>query len=245
MIPARSPGSDPASHRPRRLVLFDIDGTLLSCGRQVRTLFGTAFTAVFGIAGGFDGYDFAGKTDRRIVHDLATAGGVPVDDALAALPRVRERYLANLRRGLDHRQMRVMPGARELLARLAGRGDVALGLLTGNFEEGAYCKLGRVGLDRFFGFGAFGDDGLDRDELPPVSLARAATAFGRRFGPADTLVVGDTPLDVACARAHGLPVLAVATGTVPAERLAAAGADWVAPDLTAAAALIDWLDGDG
>jgi phosphoglycolate phosphatase-like HAD superfamily hydrolase len=220
-----------------RLVLFDIDGTLLSCGPQIKQLFGSALAEVFGGGLALDGYDFAGKTDRRIVHDLATAAGHSAAAALAAVPRVREVYLEVLRAGLDAARMRVMRGVEPLLARLAHRGGVTVGLLTGNFEPSAFVKLARVGLDRHFAFGAFGDDALDRDDLPPVALARAAAVAGRTFAPDEVLVVGDTPLDVACAHAHGLAVLAVATGTVPAERLAAAGADWVAADLEAAAAL--------
>jgi phosphoglycolate phosphatase-like HAD superfamily hydrolase len=226
-----------------RLVLFDIDGTLLACGPQVRPLFGSALAEVFGGHGDLDGYDFAGKTDRRIVYDLATAAGVPAAEALAAVPRVRELYVARLDSDLDARRMRVMPGAAALLARLAAHRGTALGLLTGNFERGAFCKLARVGLARFFDFGAFGDEALDRDELPPVALARAQETLGRRFAPGETLVVGDTLLDVACARAHGLPVLGVATGSTTAEDLAAAGADWVAPDLEAAARMLPALAG--
>lgn len=220
-----------------RLILFDIDGTLLTCGPQIRGIFGSALAEVLGREVALDGYDFAGKTDRRIVFDLTCAGGSSAADAEAVLPRLRERYFDNLERGLDGRRMRVLPGALALLDRLAARADVVLGLLTGNFERSAYTKLGRVGLDRYFGFGAFGDDGLDRTELPPVALARAAERTGRRFGAADTLVVGDTLLDVACAHAHGLPVLAVATGSTDAETLTAAGADWVVSDLEAAACL--------
>ena len=220
------------------LVLFDVDGTLLRCGPQIRRLFGAALNEVFGPAGGLDDYDFAGKTDRRIVFDLATRAGRRADEVAAALPRMRAAYVRNLEQGLDPRQMSVMPGVAALLARLAARPGVAVGLLTGNFERGAYVKLGRVGLDRHFRFGAFGDDVIDRNELPPIALARAAAVAGRTFAPAEALIVGDTPLDVACARAHGVPVLAVATGFTPADRLRAAGADWVVPDLEAAARVL-------
>lgn len=223
------------------LVLFDIDGTLLGCGRQVRRLFGAAMAEVFGTPGDLDGYDFAGKTDRRIVVDLATAAGHSPAEVAAAVPRLREAYVRNLERGLDPKEMRVMPGVEALLERLAARPGVAVGLLTGNFERGAYVKLARVGLDRYFPFGAFGDDVLDRNELPPVAMARAAAVAGRAFAPAETLIVGDTPLDVACAHAHGLPVLAVATGFTSADRLNAAGAEWVVPDLEAAAAVVPVL----
>ena len=220
------------------LVLFDVDGTLLRCGPQIRRLFGAALSEVFGPAGNLDDYDFAGKTDRRIVFDLATRAGRGADEVAAALPRMRAAYVRNLERGLDPRQMSVMPGVAALLARLAARPGVAVGLLTGNFERGAYVKLGRVGLDRHFRFGAFGDDVIDRNELLPIALARAAAVAGCTFALAEVLIVGDTPLDVACARAHGVPVQAVVTGFTPADRLRAAGADWVVPDLEAAARVL-------
>jgi phosphoglycolate phosphatase-like HAD superfamily hydrolase len=106
--------------------------------------------------------------------------------------------------------------------------------LTGNWERGARAKLACFDLNRFFAFGAYGCDAVERTALPPVALARAARAAGRRFAPEQTLIVGDSVHDVACARAHGIPCLAVATGRTPAAALAAAGPDWLVPDLTAA-----------
>lgn len=224
-----------------KLVLFDIDGTLLDCGPQVRPLFASALVEVFGTAGDVDGYDFAGRTDPRIVLDLVMAAGVPEEEARGKLPQMRELYIERLSRALDRRDMRLLPGVEETLARLAAREDVVLALLTGNWEPGARAKLSRFDLNRFFDFGAFGCDGVDRSELPPVALDRAERAVGRRFEPAETLIVGDSVHDVSCARAHGIPCLAVATGRTPAERLRAAGADWVVPDLLAAPGAVDWL----
>lgn len=220
-----------------RLVLFDVDGTLLHCGRQVRPLFAAALEEVFGTAGAVHSYSFAGRTDPRIVLDLMTGAGVPRAEVLAALPRVREAFVARLAGGLDPAGMTLLPGVVDLLDRLAAAPGVALGLLTGNWRRGAEIKLAPFGLGRYFPFGAFGDDGVDRAELPPVAMARAAAATGRRFRPQDVLIVGDSPEDVACARAHGVDCLAVATGWTPAADLAAAGAAWVAADLPAAEAL--------
>jgi len=224
-----------------KLILFDIDGTLLDCGPQVRPLFASALVEVFGTAGDVHGYDFAGRTDPRIVLDLVTAAGVPEGEAWAGLPRMRELYVERLAGALDRRDMRLLPGVEETLERLAAREDVALALLTGNWEPGARAKLSRFDLNRFFDFGAFGCDGVDRSELPPVALDRAEQALGRRFEPAETLIIGDSVHDVTCAQAHGIPCLAVATGRTPAERLRAAGADWVIPDLFAAPGAVDWL----
>lgn len=222
-----------------RLVLLDIDGTLLDCGRQTRPFFAAALHDAFGLTGDVDGYDFAGRTDPGIAIGLLTAAGVPRDEVIAALPRIRAGYLARLDAGLDAARMRLLPGVRPLLERLAARDDVLLGLLTGNWEEGARIKLSRLGLDGFFRFGAYGSDGIEREELPPVALSRAGRLAGRPFAPEEVLIVGDSRFDVACARAHGIPSLAVATGHTPAEALRDAGADWVVSDLVAAGEVVD------
>jgi phosphoglycolate phosphatase len=224
-----------------KLVLFDIDGTLVDCGPQVRPLFASALVDVFGTAGDLDGYDFSGRTDPRIVIDLMTGAGVPEAEARARLSQVREIYVDRLERSLARGGMRLLPGVEEMLERLAAREDVALGLVTGNWEPGARTKLSRFDLNRFFSFGAFGCDGVDRSDLPPVALARAVEAAGRSFLPSEALIVGDSIHDVSCARAHGIPALAVATGRTPAEALRGAGADWVIPDLRQAGQAVGWL----
>lgn len=224
-----------------KLVLFDIDGTLMDCGPQVRPLFASALIDVFGTAGDLDACDFAGRTDPSIVLDLVTGAGVPEEEVHRRLPRVRELYVERLGRTLDRRGMRLLPGVEETLERLAAREDVALALLTGNWEPGARTKLSHFDLNRFFDFGAFGCDGIDRSDLPPVALDRAESRLGIRFRPEETLIVGDSVHDVSCGRAHDIPVLAVATGRTPPESLRAAGADWVIPDLRAAATCVDWL----
>jgi phosphoglycolate phosphatase-like HAD superfamily hydrolase len=226
-----------------RLLLFDIDGTLLLCGPQVRPLFAAALVEVFGTSGDLAGYDFAGKTDPRIVLDLMIAAGVPEERIRREMPRVKSAYAGHLARGLRREAMALMPGVVELLEPLAARPEVTLGLLTGNWEAGARTKLARFDLNRFFPFGAFGDDGLERWELLPAALARAARRTGRTFRPDEALIIGDTAHDVACGRRHGTPVLAVATGSTPAGELEAAGADWVVSDLEAAAHLLPALAG--
>jgi len=216
-----------------RLVLFDIDGTLVDCSGQTRAPFASALREVYGETGDIDRYEFSGKTDPRIVFDLLTGAGRAPEEVLEGVPAVHDRYVEKLDATLDGARVRVLPGVRELLDALLARDDVAIGLLTGNWRRGAGIKLGRPGLDRYFAFGAFGDGVLDRDDLPPVARASALAALGRDFAPESTLVVGDSPLDVACARAHGIPCLAVATGWTPAAALAAAGADRVVADLSA------------
>ena len=219
-----------------RLVLFDVDGTLIDCDGQTRAPFEAALVEVFGTAGDIDHYEFSGRTDARIAYDLATGAGVSSVDAFGGLGRVRDRYVEGLARTLDARRVRLLPAVVDRLEALAARDDVALGLLTGNWERGAAIKLGVHRLERYFRFGAFGDDRLDREELPPIALERAARCLGAEFSPEETLIVGDSLLDVACARAHGIRCLAVATGWTPAESLLAAGPDRLVADLSDAAA---------
>jgi len=224
-----------------KLVLFDIDGTLLTCGPQVRPLFASALVEVFGTAGEVDAFDFTGRTDPGIVLDLITGAGLPEPLVRERLPRMRSLYTERLERELDRREMVLLPGVTEILERLSHREDVVTALLTGNWEPGANAKLSRFDLGRYFAFGAFGCDGVDRSELPPVALDRAERATGRRFRPEDVLVVGDSLHDISCAHAHGIPCLAVGTGRTPEEALRAAGADWVIGDLRQAPRAVPWL----
>lgn len=216
-----------------RLILFDIDGTLLDCGPQVRPVFLEALEEVFGTGCCCNTYDLAGRTDPRIVIDLLTGAGFSEEEVLARLPAVKSIYAGKLERVLCREGMRLHPGVSETLEDLASRKDVVLGLLTGNWEPGARIKLSRFDLNRFFDFGAFGCDAIDRSDLPPVALSRAERRLGLTFDPQKALIVGDTLHDVACARAHAIPVLAVATGRTSAEALWAGGADRVVADLTA------------
>ncbi|HXT22006.1 MAG TPA: HAD family hydrolase, partial [Thermoanaerobaculia bacterium] len=228
---ARAPLSRRGTASDRmRLLLFDIDGTLLRCGPQVRVLFAEALREVFGTAGDLDGYDFSGKTDPLIVRELMTAAGFTAAEVRERLPAMRDAYASRIESRLG--PVEVIAGAAEALAALAGRSDVVVGLLTGNWRRGAGAKLRRGGLDAHFtfgldgpcSFGAFGDDGEDRACLPPLALARAREATGHPFTPADALIIGDSVEDVRCALACDVPLLAVSSGWTSAERLRAAGA---------------------
>lgn len=225
-----------------KLVLFDIDGTLVDCGGQTRAPFAAALAAVYGTTGDLPNYRFSGKTDPRIVLDLMTGAGLAREQILARLEQMRDAYVEVLAASLEPARVRVLPAVVERLEQLAARPDVVVGLLTGNWEKGARVKLGSRGLEGYFRFGAYGDDSIERDELPPVAWRRAEDAVGRRFAAAETLIVGDSELDVACARAHGIRCLAVATGWTAAEELAAANAERVVTDL-AGDDLFELLDG--
>jgi phosphoglycolate phosphatase len=217
-----------------KLVLFDIDGTLVDCGGQARLAFADALQHVMGTTGGLAAYDFSGKLDPRIVVDLLGTMGLTREHAIAKMPEVRTAYLERLEDNLRVEKMRLLPGVGELLEALEARDDVALGLLTGNWEEGGRIKIGRYDLNRYFPFGSFGDDGMDRNELPPIAMARARKLHDHEFLSRDTIIVGDSLLDITCAKAHGIRCLAVATGKTSPDTLAAARPDWLEEDLSGA-----------
>ncbi|MBI4513522.1 MAG: haloacid dehalogenase-like hydrolase [Gemmatimonadetes bacterium] len=218
----------------RRLVLFDVDGTLLATDGSGRRAFERALRAVFGRVGPIEGYDFHGKTDPQIVYDLLAEEGGTADEIRARLPEFWPRYVAALIEELEVSRtrggLRVLAGVRELLEGLARRPGTVLALLTGNVEAGARWKLKAVALDGIFAFGAYGSDSAVRTELPAIALQRAYARTGIRFAGREVAIVGDTPDDVACARAIGALGVAVATGRHRAGELREAGADVVLDD---------------
>jgi len=215
----------------RRLVLWDIDGTLLSARGAGRRALGGALERVYGTAGRIDGYDFRGKTDPRIVLDLMGAAGLAPDTIRAGFDECFELYARGLAQEIgDGSGVKLLPGVAELVRRLDGTPGVMQGLLTGNIEEGARIKLESTGLRPFFRTGAYGSDHVDRRELPSLAARRAEALVGHRFAPADVLVIGDTPLDVECARAFGAVAVAVATGFHPRVELAALRPDLLFDD---------------
>ncbi len=215
-----------------RLVLFDIDGTLLSASGAGRRAIHRALVDVFGTAGAIDAYDFHGKTDPQIVRDLLHAAGVPPATVAAREAAFFGRYLECLEAEIgDGRLVRLYPGVADLLEALGATAACLVGLLTGNVEGGARIKLRSTGLWPRFRVGAFGSDHADRTRLPAIAARRAEQVAGRPFPGADVVVIGDTPLDVGCGRAYGARCVAVATGRHAVEALAACGADHVFPDL--------------
>ena len=226
----------PGGSNGHRLVLFDIDGTLLSAGRAARESVLAAMEAVFGWradpAAPREGrYDFSGKTDPQILRELV-GDHVGVERREAELPRALSLYLEELRRRLTPEAVVPKPGIAELLRRLAGEPRVTLALLTGNLEAGARLKLEPPGFNPYFPFGAFGSDSADRYELPPVAVARAREHCGRDFQGKAVVIVGDSVHDVACGRSLGVRSVAVATGPTPAERLASERPDALLADFS-------------
>jgi phosphoglycolate phosphatase-like HAD superfamily hydrolase len=209
------------------LLLFDIDGTLLlNASTEHAAALREALAGVYGIDPPTERVSAAGRTDTAIARELAALAGVDAERFDTGLERLRAACAAGFAERCPlNLAERVAPGMRELLAGLAPRADVRLSLVTGNYEQVARLKLQRAGISTYFapGQGAFGSDAEMRNELPPIARARAGGYPRER-----TVVVGDTPLDIACARADGLRVLAVATGPYPASELG--GADGVAAD---------------
>jgi len=211
------------------LLLWDIDGTLITSGGAGMRALRAALQAVFAIDGTINDIDFAGRTDRWIMRQIFAKFSLPATEE--NFTRMADGYVAALPDQLADRGVRPLPGIPALLDGAVARGDVALGLLTGNLRRGAEAKLRSRDLWRYFPFGAFADDGEDRNHLGPHALRRARRHHGVDFPAAHTWVIGDTPYDVVCARAFGARAAAVATGRYSAEQLQAAGPDAVFADL--------------
>jgi phosphoglycolate phosphatase len=234
-----------------KLVLFDIDGTLVLTGGAGLRAMNRAFTDVIGQptppkgstpGDALNGIPVAGRTDWSILQDTLARVGRELD--LDLLGRLRERYVVHLRDEILHPGTGfngTLPGVNVLLDALEPREDVYLGLLTGNFKDGAQVKLERFDLWRYFRCGAFGDDAPDRNALVPVALERAAACGMPSFAAADVIVVGDTPNDVACAQAVGAVPVGVATGGYTADQLRQCGADIVFETLEDAEAFVRLL----
>jgi phosphoglycolate phosphatase len=224
------------------LILFDIDGTLTLTGGAGMRAMNRACADLVGHENALNGVALAGRTDWIILDDILRNAGRTLDPTL--LDQLRRRYVAHLAEEiqLPGRGVKdMMPGIRPLLDALQRREDVALGLLTGNFLEGARIKLEYFDLWKYFPCGAFGGDSANRNDLVPVAIRRARECGIADVQPSDVLVVGDTPHDVACARVVGATPVAVATGGYSVEQLRETGAEIVFRDLSDTAAFLKLL----
>jgi phosphoglycolate phosphatase-like HAD superfamily hydrolase len=227
--------SPPATILPRdpRLVLFDVDGTLVLTGGAGARAMTLALRDLLGIEDGFAGVPMPGRTDQIILQDALERTGHGKDERLVR--EFHDRYLDHLAREIHTpapgKFKGVLPGVREILDALSSRHDVMLALLTGNYEAAAQLKLEHFDLWRYFTCGAFGGDAHERNDLVPVAVARSRQRGLPDVPPDRVIVIGDTPLDVACAHASGARAIGVATGGDDEETLRRAGADAVFADL--------------
>ena len=217
-----------------RLVLWDIDGTLIRARALLKQTWDEALATVFELEDEIARVEMAGKTDSQIVLEVLALHGWTDDRAVPHLDRFRETYIAGLHevREILADHIDVLAGSREILPRLAELG-VHQSLLTGNYEAAARLKLGSVGLDHHLDFevGAFGSDDHDRLKLVPVAVAKGRRLRDASLTSAEVIVVGDTPRDIACARAGGARAVAVATGQFSAATLAEHHPDALLSDL--------------
>jgi len=218
----------------RKLVLFDIDGTILLSSGAGRRAIVSAIAEHIGDAGALSDIPFGGKTDPQIVAELLAAAGhqePPTPDRLDGICR---RYVELLADELDRPTTRthVMPGVHQLLDRLESAQGVVLGLLTGNLVQGARLKLRAAGIDpRRFQVGAYGSDAAHRPDLPPLAARRATRYFDREPRGDSVVIIGDTPADIACGSCIEARAIAVATGDYSVADLQACGPHMVFEDL--------------
>jgi phosphoglycolate phosphatase len=223
-----------------RLVLFDIDGTLLRTQGAGRVSTRQAMLEVFGTAAGIDEHDFGGRTDWSTLADLLSPHGYDAAAIGRRMPHYEQVVARHLEDIINGHRVEPCPGALEVVQTLRDDGDTVLGLLTGNVSTTAPIKLRAAGFDPdWFAVGAYGSEALDRNDLPPLALARAIAHSGQPLTPEDVVIIGDTPADVDCARALGAAAVAVLTGFSTAEALRAANPDHLLDDLTALLAVLE------
>ena len=208
------------------ILLFDIDGTLLHSHGVGRRTIEAALSDVFGATFDTSKIPFSGKTDRQIFRQILTAAAdhnIAINDMEDGIARYGAVYRERIHAALPDARVEGLPGAVDLVHQLATTDGVHLGLLTGNLQPLAFAKVERLGLGPAeFPFGAYGSDAEDRNALPSIAIERASAHLGRDVDPAEVAVIGDTPMDIACARAGGCVAVAVATGRSSADDLAEA-----------------------
>jgi phosphoglycolate phosphatase len=222
-----------------RLLLFDIDGTLVLTGGAGQRAMTRAFATTHGLEDALKTVDLAGRTDRIIMRDALTNAGLPHEDV--DVDAFRTAYCAALREEITqpgNGRRGLLPGVRPLLDALAGRDDVRLALLTGNFRASAEIKLAEFDVWRYFTWGAFADDAIERDELIAVAHQRHEVEHGHVIEPDSVVVIGDTPHDIRCARAGGAKAVAVATGNYDLASLERHRPDALFADLTDTGAVL-------
>lgn len=226
-----------------RLILFDVDGTLLMAGGAGNRALGRALQHTYGLENGLNGIRLDGKTDPQIVREALGRYGKEASLTRQSLNSLFASYIPFLKDEVaTSPDFRILPGVPELMATLSTQSSVALGLATGNIEEGARIKLDRADLTSFFTFGGYGSDAENRTELIRTAIERGL----QEISPAsavDILLIGDTPHDVVHARTAGVRTLAVATGRYSVESLLAYKPDFVMPNLNCTEQIMEILNG--
>lgn len=224
-----------------RLLLFDIDGTLVRSAGAGKRSMEMAFQKIYGVSNGFQNIHMMGRTDPAILAEAFRNHGL--EPKAEDVTRFRELYFQTLESEIERPRegKRVCEGIPTLLDSLKDRSEVMLGLLTGNWRTSGYIKLRYFKIDGYFEMGAFADDSEDRNALVPVAVKRAYGLNQVKLNPNDVFVIGDTPRDVACAKPHGARTIAVATGFHSAEVLEESGADFVLENLGDTQKVVDIL----
>ncbi|MEI7823678.1 MAG: HAD hydrolase-like protein [Chlorobiaceae bacterium] len=203
----------------RKLVLFDIDGTLLTMSAINRSVLVDALKEVYGTAGSAGTHNFAGKMDSNIIYEVLQSAGLDPVEIAGKFEQAKTTYIEMFRTQAKPSDVLLMEGIRELLQQLSERPELMLGLLTGNFEASGRHKLLLPEINHYFPFGAFADDAPSRNELPAVAVEKARQLTGINFFNRDIIIIGDTEHDIACARVLNAKSIAVATGTYSREEL--------------------------
>jgi len=216
----------------RKVLLFDIDATLLKTGHAGLRALDRVFEELYEVPQATEGLRPAGKTDPLIIRELLE-GNVPNLDPVPEIPRVVNLYVEYLGQEVDVSPgFQVMPGVPELLEALSRIPRICLGLATGNLEEGAYIKLRRAGLASYFSFGGFGSDSENRTEVVLAAIRRAEDHMKQEVPLDSVYVIGDTPRDILHAKEAGVRTVAVATGSSDADELSRYKPDYLFEDFS-------------
>jgi phosphoglycolate phosphatase len=224
----------------KRLVLFDIDETLIYSDGAGRRAVSGAISKLFNVPPEAAQVSMSGKTDPQILHEILTNAGMSEAEYQARVPEFTEVYLQALELELKNAATyKLHAGVMELINELNGHEHALLGLLTGNIERGARLKLERFDLNKYFPMGAFGSDAMDRNDLPEIAKQRGEKHYGQSFEPSQLVVIGDAENDIRCAKGFGAKSVAVNTGRTTREQLLALSPDFLFPSLVDTNAILN------
>ena len=224
-----------------KLLLFDIDGTILRTQGVGRDAFESVLEKIFGRPMTTEGVDFSGKTDPLILGDTFVRNGIDWEEGEARAETIWKLYTKAMRERLTLEHVRLLPGVQALIEDLDAQPNVRLGLITGNIEPMAYFKLETVGLAHYFPFGAFGSDHADRNTLAALAVERAKAHTGHAFTGKDIVVIGDTKHDIRCGRSIDAVAVGVCTGRISRDELAAHTPDLLLDDLSDPTPLLEHI----